>query len=273
MSNLACLAANQPYPCSSCIHFEDNATPATATTPTIPPATAPPKDHAFTVPLPPALTKSHRSNTLQWLNHFAITRWAKKTDITTRHLLHDVLWTGTSIDFILKHFHLLCSRQSLAISLPTWKYLESDGDALFVLLEDLNRQFDHNIQLVKKKKAQKAALTRAKNKEARSKNLEPEPPSTARLVIRVPARPALQPTSVPTLSPHAALLPSSAPNVPHSPIWEPPSPRLAYQDIFTKRQLHDVGSGENDENKDPKCRRVSSGLDLYHINLPTLSII
>ena len=160
MSNLACLDANRPYPCSSCIPFEDNATPATATAPTNPTATVPSKDHTLTVPLPPALTKSHRSNALQWLNHFAITRWVQKTNITARHLPHDVLWTGTSVDFILKHFHLLRSRQSLAIYIPTWKYLESDSDALFILLEDLNRRFDHNIQLVKKKKVQKAALTR-----------------------------------------------------------------------------------------------------------------
>jgi hypothetical protein len=284
-SNLRCLAADRPYPCSSCIRFEGNATPTTTTitTTTIPPATAPPKDHMLTVPLPPALTKSYRANALQWLNHFAITRWAYKTDVTARHLPHDVLWSGTSIEFILDHFHLLRSRRSLATILPTWKYLESDGDSLFILLEDLNCRFDHNIQLVKKNRAQKAALTRAKNKEARTKNMEPEQPSIPRLVIRVPARPTLTPTSIPTTfcntvsgspsSPRAALVPSSAPNAPPSFIWEPPSPRLAYQDILAKRRLHNVGSGENDENRDPKRRRVSYGFDLWYINLPTLSII
>ncbi|KAF8814139.1 hypothetical protein BYT27DRAFT_7250321 [Phlegmacium glaucopus] len=161
-SNLHCLEAGRPYPCSSCVDFDTHHILVTTTTATT--TTAPPKDHTPTAALPPLLTKSHRRNTLQWLNHFAITRWAQKTDVAARHLPHDVLWIGTSLDFILDHFHLLRSRQSLDTILPTWKYLQSDGDALFTLIEDLNHRFDHYIQQMKKNRTQKAALTSGKRK-------------------------------------------------------------------------------------------------------------
>ncbi|KAF8803455.1 hypothetical protein BYT27DRAFT_7260193 [Phlegmacium glaucopus] len=274
MSSVGCLEAGQPYPCSSCVKFDKNLTLTITTTTT---TTILPKDHTPTVALLPVLTKSLCSNALQWLNNFAITRWAQKTDVAACHLPHDVLRAGTSLDFILDHFHLLQAHQSLDTILLTWKYLQSDGDALFTLIEDLNHRFDHYIQQSKKNKSQKAALTRAKNKEDRLKTTNAQQPPTepisqpliSRLVIRLPAHPAPLAISAPTnshitvlsspSSPRLALLPTSALNTLSS-VWEPIPPRHGYQDLFAKQRFHDVGSRENIENIDPKCRKTSPSI-------------
>ncbi|KAJ3516039.1 hypothetical protein NLJ89_g1382 [Agrocybe chaxingu] len=165
-SSLSCLDAGRPLPCSSCEKFNTKLLlppqpPHYLVPPLLPPPTVRIRKSP-TVGLRPAWAKSYRDNAQVWLNHFATTRWLLKTDLRAQLMPPAALWSGVSIDFILTNFHRFNARESLNAVLDDWAYLDTDGDALFEILDKLNHQFDEHLQAAKKIRARKNANTRAK---------------------------------------------------------------------------------------------------------------
>ncbi|PPQ95546.1 hypothetical protein CVT26_008571 [Gymnopilus dilepis] len=171
-SRLTCVEAGRPNPCSSCEGLINATQPASTPMPpsntlsTSPQPTDPRarKPRILTAPLPPPLTKNFQDNARVWLGDFAVRRWLLKDDNRARTLPQSAIWQGISIDHVISQLHLLRSRESLDIYLANWDFIDTDGDALFALVDTLNKTFDKHSASAKAIKVKKAAATRTKNK-------------------------------------------------------------------------------------------------------------
>ncbi|KDQ50833.1 hypothetical protein JAAARDRAFT_51106 [Jaapia argillacea MUCL 33604] len=157
-----CHEAKRPLPCSSCLPFWMNPAPASRPSDFMDP---PPKAQKSG---PVALTNVERDHAHAKLHEFARKHWSLKTSAIARHTPATVLWTGSTLDTILTSFHLLRSRQSLQDMLSEWSYIDEDGDALYELIDALNQRLDIRRAQAQVKKIEKAAATRARNKEAKA---------------------------------------------------------------------------------------------------------
>ena len=163
-SLLTCAQAKRRLFCSSCQPYPSPNIPSSD------PVLPNPVPLIFTAPnlesIPSAtpLTKKIRANFSVWLEGFAVESWNSKDDLYASILPFPAFWHGISQDHILDNFHLLITRESLNKICADWKYLASDGDGLFELVQRLRRGLEEHTQKQKEERARKSAVTRAKNK-------------------------------------------------------------------------------------------------------------
>ncbi|KAH7902925.1 P-loop containing nucleoside triphosphate hydrolase protein, partial [Hygrophoropsis aurantiaca] len=163
VSRKDCIAAQRPFPCSSCDPLWDHR-------PLMAPDLNPPPSSESSlaiskskISVPATLSKVHREYAKAKLEYFAAHRWNLKDAPRFRIIPPCSFWTGKSLQIVLDNFHLIRSLESLASFLPGWEFFDADGAALLELMEKLNQRFDRRMNIIKTNRIQKGLNTRKKN--------------------------------------------------------------------------------------------------------------
>ncbi|KAG5633921.1 hypothetical protein H0H81_004399 [Sphagnurus paluster] len=152
-AHLPCEVAKRRLPCSSCEPFWNAPYPAPmppgyVVVPILETPTANDLDNKrqkiTTAPLPTPLVKKHRLHAEEMLKYFAEQRLLAKDTAHSHYAPVLDFWCGVNLQVVLDNFHLLCTRETINLVLGNWIYLEKDGDALFLLAEGLNAQYEAN---------------------------------------------------------------------------------------------------------------------------------
>ncbi|KIM38543.1 hypothetical protein M413DRAFT_75866 [Hebeloma cylindrosporum] len=166
-----CAQAKQCLFCSSCQPYPSPNIPSSDP---LPPNPIPPNPvplvfmvpNVDAIPSTSPLTKKVRAIFSAWLEGVAVEIWNSKDDPYASILPFPAFWHGISQDHILDNFHVLTTRTSLNRICANWKYLGSDGDGLYQLVQCLRQGLEEHTRKQKEERARKSAAMRAKNKGA-----------------------------------------------------------------------------------------------------------